>query len=117
MQNNLKKNSVNLADEYMDVVLALTLEWFDGRLKWDQYSWSKTPVKTLQVDSTDIWTPHIDLSNRIHDYSPMSEEYLKSTIRSDGKKASFKCCLLSGDIDLGDGCWRPNVLMTSLRWW
>ena len=75
----------------MDVVLALTLEWFDGRLKWDQYSWSKTPVKTLQVDSTDIWTPHIDLSNRIHDYSPMSEEYLKSTIRSDGKNASFKC--------------------------
>ena len=101
----------------MDVVLALTLEWFDGRLKWDQYSWSKTPVKTLQVDSTDIWTPHIDLSNRIHDYSPMSEEYLKSTIRSDGKNASFQCYLLSGYIDVGDGCLRPNVLMTTRRCW
>ena len=23
-----------------------------------------------------------------------------------------------GDIDIGDGCWRPNVLVTSLRcWW
>ena len=22
-----------------------------------------------------------------------------------------------GYIDVGDGCWRPNVLVTSLRWW
>ena len=25
--------------------------------------------------------------------------------------------LFWGYIDVGDGCWRPNVLVTSLRYW
>ena len=82
-------NQVNLAGEYMDVVLALTLEWHDGRLKWNQYDWSNTPIRTLQVDSSDIWTPNIDLANRNHDYSPTTERHLETTIRFDGK-ISFK---------------------------
>ena len=69
----------------MDVVLALTLEWHDGRLTWGQHDWSDTPINTLQIDSEDIWTPHIDLANRIHDFSPITERYLESTIRFDGK--------------------------------
>ena len=68
----------------MDVVVALTLEWQDGRLKWGQWDWSTIPVKTIQVDSGDIWTPHIDLANRIHDYSPITERYLETTVRFDG---------------------------------
>ena len=24
---------------------------------------------------------------------------------------------IKGYIDVGDGCWRPNVLVTSLRYW
>ena len=68
----------------MDVVLALTLEWQDGRLKWGPWDWSIIPVKTIQVDSEDIWTPHIDLPNRIHNYSPITERYLETTVRYDG---------------------------------
>ena len=35
---------VNLAGEFMDVVLALTLEWQDPRLTWDPYSWGDTRI-------------------------------------------------------------------------
>ena len=66
----------------MDVVLALTMEWQDGRLTWGRYDWSDIPIKTLQVDSEDIWTPHIDLANRIHDR--FDERYLDTTLRFDG---------------------------------
>ena len=69
----------------MDVVLALTMEWDDGRLKWFRYDWSDIPVKTLQVDSEEIWTPNIDLANRNHDYPPAAEQHLETTIRHDGK--------------------------------
>ena len=78
-------NQVNLAGEYLDVVLALTMEWDDGRLKWPQYEWSDIPVRTLQVDSDDIWTPNIDLANRNHDHPPGYERHLETTIRNDGK--------------------------------
>ena len=69
----------------MDFVLALTLEWTDARLKWNEREWSGTPIRSIQVDSDKIWTPNIDIANRIHDYSPGSERYLKATVQSDGK--------------------------------
>ena len=75
---------VNLAGEYMDLVLALTLEWTDARLKWNEREWSNTPVRSIQVDSDYIWTPNIDLANRMHDYSPMTERPLKATVQSNG---------------------------------
>ena len=78
-------NQVNLAGEYLDVVLALTIEWVDGRLIWKPYQWGDIQVKTLQVDSDDIWTPNIDLANRNHDYPPAAEQNLETTIRFDGK--------------------------------
>ena len=31
------------------------------------------------------------------------------------KDRSLFCILGTGYIDVGDGCWRPNVLVTSLR--
>ena len=71
----------------MDVVLALTMEWDDGRLQWNRYEWSDIPVKTLQVDSDDIWTPNIDLANRNHDHPPGYERHLETTIRNDGKNS------------------------------
>ena len=30
---------------------------------------------------------------------------------------SEQLMLYKGDIDVGDGCWRPNVLVTCLRCW
>ena len=63
-------------------VLAVTMEWQDGRLTWGEFNWSDIPIKTLQVDSEDIWTPHIDLANRIHDR--FDERYLDTTLRFDG---------------------------------
>lgn len=80
-----KYNQVNLAGEFMDIVLALTLEWYDWRLEWDEYEWGETVIKTLQVDSSDIWTPNIDLANRNHDFSLTNERHLETTIRFDGK--------------------------------
>ena len=33
-------------------------------------------------------------------------------------KSAFPMIKFKGYIDVGDGCWRPNVLVTSLRcWW
>ena len=51
---------VNLAGEYMDVVLALTIEWYDKRLVWGLYDYTKEyaiPIKTIEVSSNHIWTP------------------------------------------------------------
>ena len=44
----------------MDIVLALTIEWKDKRLAWNQYAWGyllNLPVKTVTVLSDEIWTP------------------------------------------------------------
>ena len=72
---------VNLAGEYMDVVLALSLEWYDSRLRWTPSK--KTPIREIRVKSEDIWTPKIDLANRI--YSHDWEIDLKASVRFNGK--------------------------------
>ena len=81
----LRRFSVNLAGEYMDLVLALSIEWKDTRLMWNETDFGEFPIKEIQVDTQDIWTPHIDLANRIHNYSPNTERYLKATVGNDGK--------------------------------
>ena len=68
----------------MDVVLALSLEWNDTRLVWGANDFGY-PVYAIQVNSEDIWTPNVDLANRIHNYSPNTERYLKTTVGNDGK--------------------------------
>ena len=77
----------------MDLVLALTLEWKDPRLVWNKYRWSEVPIRSIQVDSEKIWTPNIDLANRVHDYSPVTERYLKATVQSDGMIPNFSYCI------------------------
>ena len=55
---------MNLAGEYMDVVLALTIKWVDKRLMWHKYQWGaqiNLPVLEVQVDSDEIWTPRSNL--------------------------------------------------------
>jgi len=84
---------LNLAGEYMDVVIAMTLEWKDYRLQWNQFVLN-APVKVIDVHSEDIWTPHIDIANRMHDISPMEERYLDTTVRFDGKIFFCKLTLL-----------------------
>ena len=69
----------------MDIVIALTLEWTDPRLAWNETLWSRTPIKSIQVDSDQIWTPNIDIANRIHDYAPETERFLKASIQNNGK--------------------------------
>ena len=54
---------MNLAGEYMDVVLALTIKWVDKRLMWHKYQWGaqiNLPVLEVQVDSDEIWTPRLN---------------------------------------------------------
>ena len=65
----------------MDLVLALSLEWYDSRLKWNLTE--EMPIKEIRVKSEDIWTPKIDLANRIykHDW----EIDLKASVRFNGK--------------------------------
>ena len=77
---------MNLAGEFMDVVLALTLEWQDPRLTWDPYVWGNTRISELTVKPEEIWTPSIDIANRIHDYSPVSERIMMSTVNYEGKR-------------------------------
>ena len=64
----------------MDIVIALSLEWIDPRLKWnfDQFD---IPIRDIRVNSKDIWTPNIDLANRIYNFSPTSEIHLKASLR------------------------------------
>ena len=71
----------------MDVVLALTLDWQDPRLTWDSYAWGKTRISELTVKPGEIWTPSIDIANRIHDYSPVSERIMMSTVSYEGKRS------------------------------
>ena len=76
---------MNLAGEYMDAVVALTLEWIDGRLTWEPVDVANGHLlKTIEVDSETIWTPNVDFANRIHDYSPITERPLKSTVHFTG---------------------------------
>ena len=62
---------VNLAGEYMDLVLALTIKWEDKRLRWNKYEWGtllSLPVNTIQVSSDEIWTPGTDFYTGIFWY-------------------------------------------------
>ena len=67
----------------MDIVIALSLEWIDPRLKWnfDQFD---IPIRDIRVNSKDIWTPNIDLANRIYNFSPTSEIHLKASLSHKG---------------------------------
>ena len=65
----------------MDVVLALSLEWYDSRLRWTPSK--NTPIREIRVKSEDIWTPKIDLANRI--YKHHWEIDLKASVRFNGK--------------------------------
>ena len=67
----------------MDIVIALSLEWIDTRLKWDPDEF-ETPIKEIRVKSKDIWTPNIDFANRIFNFSPGSEIHLKATVSYEG---------------------------------
>ena len=73
----------------MDVVLALTMKWKDSRLKWDANEWGEIPITSLSVDSSEIWNPAIDIANRIHDFSPATERFMKSTVNFKGEKNSI----------------------------
>ena len=79
----IKLGLVNLAGEYMDIVIALSLEWIDPRLKWDSNQFD-VPIREIRVNSKDIWTPNIDFANRIFVFSPTSEIHLKTTISHKG---------------------------------
>ena len=68
----------------MDVVLALRLEWYDSRLKWDPFN-KLMPIREIRVTNDYIWTPNIDLANRLHEYD--SEMDLKASVRFNGKIA------------------------------
>ena len=72
----------------MDVVLALSLEWFDPRLTWNLTveDTNINPVRKIRIDSSEIWTPNIDLANRIYNYSPEKETILKATIGYKGNE-------------------------------
>lgn len=74
----------------MDLVLALSTEWNDTRLMWKENNFGRFPVKAIQVNSEDIWTPNIDLANRIHNYSPNTERYLKTTVEHNGKVRQYR---------------------------
>ena len=83
----IKLGLVNLAGEYMDIVIALSLEWIDPRLKWDSNQFD-VPIRDIRVKSKDIWTPNIDFANRIFDFSPTSEIDLKATVSHEGNVTS-----------------------------
>ena len=65
----------------MDLVLALSLEWYDTRLQWKPSE--EMPIREIRVKSEDIWTPKIDLANRI--YKHHWEIDLKATVGFNGK--------------------------------
>ena len=84
---NSKLSLVNLAGEYMDLVIALSMEWNDERLKWNPNRFNDNPIRELRVENNKIWTPKIDLANRIYEFD--SEIDLKATVGYDGKKTTF----------------------------
>ena len=81
--------SVNLAGEFMDCVLAVTMNWMDERLKWAQYGWGSHQISSIRINPNKIWTPHIDVANRLHDFSPSMERKMFAYVRYDGKLQKF----------------------------
>ena len=65
----------------MDIVIALSLEWIDSRLKWN---YNTAPIREIRVSSRDIWTPNVDFANRLFNFSPEIEIDLKATISHTG---------------------------------
>ena len=65
----------------MDLVLALSLEWYDTRLQWKPSE--EMPIREIRVKNEDIWTPKIDLANRIYNHD--LEIDLKASVRFNGK--------------------------------
>ena len=64
----------------MDVVLALTIEWYDKRLVWGLYDYTKEyaiPIKTIEVSSNHIWTPR----NAIFNTSTLTSYKLGCVVR------------------------------------
>ena len=45
------------------------------------------------------------------------EQIVRTTNIANSKPCSQFTLTKSGYIDVGDGCWRPNELVTSLRCW
>ena len=76
---------VNLAGEFMDCVLAVTMNWVDERLKWAQYGWGSHQISNIRINPNKIWTPHIDVANRLHDFSPVMERKMFAYVRYDGR--------------------------------
>ena len=69
----------------MDCVLAVTMNWVDQRLKWSQYGWGTHQISSIRIDPHKIWTPHIDVANRLHDFSPQMERKMFAYVRYDGE--------------------------------
>ena len=80
---------MNLAGEFMDCVLAVTMNWMDERLKWAQYGWGSHQISSIRINPHKIWTPHIDVANRLHDFSPSMERKMFAYVRYDGKLQKF----------------------------
>ena len=45
---------------------------------------NQSDVFKLTVKPEEIWTPSIDVANRIHDYSPTTERFMMSTVDYQG---------------------------------
>jgi len=86
-------------------------------LGWKELRW-----KILWALWSDLWSPVVDLKVRFISSIIMKvKSYLGAfslNMTAFDLRQKFSGIHYSGYIDVGDGCWRRNVLATTLRcWW
>ena len=54
------------------------MQWSDHRLKWDADKYGQLQI--IRVKKDEVWTPDLDIVNRIHDFAKSDENTPKCKI-------------------------------------
>ena len=75
-------NDVSLSGEYIDATITTTMSWIDLRLRWNLNDFGN--INQIECLPSHIWTPDIDVINRVHDFSATNEKPQMATIEHNG---------------------------------
>ena len=75
-------NDLSLSGEYIDATIAASMTWYDFRLQWAPDTFAN--VKRIGINPVNLWTPDIDIVNRLNDFAPSDEKRHMAEVWFDG---------------------------------
>ena len=75
-------NDLSLSGEYIDATIAASMTWTDFRLQWSPTTFAN--VMSIGIDPGHLWTPDIDIVNRLNDFAPSAEKRHMAEVSFDG---------------------------------